>query len=467
MTSSLDRRSFLGVSAATAALLAAGAPLARAQKGNTGRPARGAARNLIFLVSDGMSIGTFQLAERVRELHQGRTSNWARLINTEGAHTTFAFTRSANSEVTDSAAASSAWSVGVPVNSGSICVLPDGRPGEPILLRARRSGRATGLVTTTRLTHATPAAFATVAKSRNLEGDIAQQLIDNRIDLLLGGGAKHFPKTLLDSAGPATFLRSAVDLASLGRAQPGDRRLIGLFADDHMAYEVDRKRTDEPSLADMSRAAIRHLSSMPGQGFALQIEAARVDHAAHICDPAGILHDQLAFDDAVQVALDFALARTDTLVIVTTDHGNAAPSLTIGGRSRLDSIVNANASFDTLFARIKEAERENNRIPEHVHELVREATGVTLKSTELAILMRSFSDEAVNPFEDLRNPANVLGSLLANHNGVAFASGSHTAEPVLVTAIGPGSAAIPALGHLTDTHHAVAAAMDLPEPALL
>src|SRR4029434_4694557 len=110
-----------------------------------------------------------------------------------------------------------------------------------------------------------------------------------------------------------------------------DARVLGLFWSDHLPYTIDRNREPAmqsrvPTLAEMTSSALQNLSHSP-DGFLLQVEGGRVDHAAHDNDAASMLHDQLAFDDAIGVALEFAKEHGDTLVIITTDHGTGNPGL--------------------------------------------------------------------------------------------------------------------------------------------
>jgi alkaline phosphatase len=343
---------------------------------------------------------------------------------------------------------------------------PDGEPLTPLLDRVRRSGRRTGLVTTTRLTHATPAAWAASHPDRNDELPIALQMAGAGIDVMLGGGARYLDRALADGSrramngGGYAVVRDAASLGQAARNVDASERLIGLFAEDHMAYEVDRGASDEPSIAEMTRVALDRLGSSSPGGFVLQVEGGRVDHAAHACDAASIVRDQLAFDDAVAEAVRFVEGRDDTLLIVTTDHGNASPSLTRYGESRLGPLSRASVSFDVLFPKLREAGWAGAN-PAELRDLIAGGLAVELGLTEIDLLRRAMEGEVVNPFEAMRGPHHVLGSLLANHTGVHFVSGNHTAEHVVMTATGPGAERIPGVGHLVDTHAALVAALGL------
>lgn len=371
-------------------------------------------------------------------------------------------TASANSLVTDSAAASSAWSIGRKTDNGAICVMPDGSEGEPILVSAKRKGMATGLVSTTRVTHATPAAFVANVARRSQEDAIARQIIERRVDVVLGGGAEFFPDGLMARHEQVRVVRTAGELAAFGFDGAGER-VLGVFADGHMAYEIDRE-DEEPSLAMMSERALSLLGGR-GDGFVLQIEGGRVDHAAHANDAAGLVRDQLAFDDAVGVVAAWAARRDDTLVVVTSDHGNANPGLTLylgQASDGLGVLASARWSFDWIAARLGALRDADALTDDAARAVVREATGVDVGDEAWAMVMRAMVEGGVeDAFRARRSWMHVLGSALGNANGVGFVSGNHTADYTEVTAMGPGSERFGGLMDNTEVGAAVRAALDL------
>ncbi|WP_428388612.1 alkaline phosphatase [Mucisphaera sp.] len=437
-TGQTSRRGFLKGTAAVAAgaaglSLGTGVKVARAQSVRGGRGGR--ARNVVFMVADGMSQGVWTMADMAsRQLH-GRRSAWASLYM-GGAPVTQMMTHSANSLVTDSAAAGSAWGSGVHIDNGVINQR-DGRDLEPILVTARDRGMATGLVTTTRVTHATPASFVANVPSRNMEDEIAGQMLDRRVDLILGGGARHFSDDLLSKHEDLAVVR---DTAGLRAAAMTEGRLLGLFNGSHMSYDLDRPET-EPHLKEMSLVALKHLAakSKGGRGFVLQIEGGRVDHAGHGNDAPGNLFDQIAFDDAVEAVVGWARRRGDTLVLVMTDHGCGGPELTLYGDEGNEGFAKLLKAKSSVTAAQIAAGREQDRVVKLVAEL-RERMGVELAMDEIDHLERVLVNDAMGDgFSGSRSDSAVIGSVLANHWGVAFVSGNHTAEMVHATAVGPGS----------------------------
>jgi alkaline phosphatase len=250
-------------------------------------------------------------------------------------------TASRNNPITDSAAAATALATGHKVNNGAISLDPQGQPLTTILEQAHAAGWATGLVTTTQLTHATPAAFNAHATDRGQTLGIAAQLMDGDVDVLMGGGETDFTppavsgcwggggfrgdgRDLVAEAQAAGYalVCNAADLAALDLT--GITRLLGLFA------EAGMHRPFTPSLEEMTAAAIAVLSQDP-EGFFLMVEGGQIDWAGHDMDAENILFDTLGFNAAVVQAQVFALSRPDTLLIVTADHETGGMGLNLDG----------------------------------------------------------------------------------------------------------------------------------------
>jgi alkaline phosphatase len=438
----LNRRGFLA--AAGAAVAGAATLRPTIAQGQTAAPSsfRPVARNLILVVSDGMSMGTLTLADTVCRRFMDRPSHWASVIARPGTRRALMSTHSADSLVTDSAAASSAWACGYKVNNGSLNVLPSGRVKEPLLVTARKAGKAIGLVTTTRLTHATPAGFIADSKSRSAEEALARQMLERGVDVMLGGGRRFLTDALI---GEFKSLHVVRDRESLLQTAPGNRRLLGVFDDDHLRYAPDRPPT-QPTIAEMTRVALKKLSTAP-DGFIVQIEAGgRVDHAAHENDAAALVADQLACDDAIAEVMAFAGERDDTLVLLTSDHGNANPGMTLYRKeadSGLQRLREAKHSFEWIFGKVNAIKDDPAGQYEMLMKLVPETYGIELNDEEKGLLARALHGERVAPFKSLDGKAQVLGGVLANYFGVSFMSGNHTSDHVELTAWGAGADKLP------------------------
>ena len=438
----LGRRDLLKLGAAGAAglTLAGGASAGRAA--TAGTSARGAsrrrakARNVIFLVVDGMSQGIFTLGDMVtRHYRDGTPSAWMRLYQ-DGAPMSQCRTASADSLVTDSAAASCAWATGVHINNGAINV-HEGRELKPILLTAKEAGKSTGLVTTTRVTHATPAGFVANVPSRNMENQIARQILDREVDVVLGGGARHFPGELIDSRRrELSVLRSRDELLQRALA-PDERRLLGLFSESHMDYALDRP-ADQPQLFEMALAAVRRLDRNP-EGFVLQIEAGRVDHGGHGTDAIASIYDQAAFDVTIERLREWARDRDDTLIIITTDHGCGGPELTVYGQAShdgFDRVVNARHTMTHAMRRMGTGPDRVQRLASELNDAMR----VELSGGEVDWLERVLNNrERASGFDGMNGDSAAVATVLANHLGINFVSGNHTGEMVHATALGPGA----------------------------
>jgi alkaline phosphatase len=258
----------------------------------------------------------------------------------------WAQTRSADNPVTDSAAAATAISTGVKTNNGVIGLDANLNYVSTILEEAQSRGKMVGLVTTTQVTHATPAAFAAHIADRNLMTDIAEQILGAEVDIILGGGEDEFLPTteigcfqepgerndgrnLINEAISVGYIYVCDSLAFLALDPISTFRLLGLFADEGMS------RPFSPSLAEMTQKAIDILSKSP-EGFFLLVENGQIDWASHSNDAEDAISDTLELDKAVKVAKAYALVNHDTLVIVTSDHETGGMSVSLLSSGALD-----------------------------------------------------------------------------------------------------------------------------------
>ncbi|MFQ5859332.1 MAG: alkaline phosphatase [Anaerolineae bacterium] len=294
------------------------------------------ARDIILLIGDGM--GPHHRAA-ARYLSVGPAGALAMDGLTVAG---YARTYSANALVTDSAAAATAIASGAKTYNGAIGVDAVGNPVKTILEQAQALGKATGLVTTTQIAHATPAAFAAHVTNRSMMTEIARQLLEHGVDVLLGGGEDQWLPT--DQAGcfgagertdGLNLIRSAITNGYTYVCTPAQfdainpaviQKLLGLFADEGMV------RPYQPSLADMTGKAIDIVSQDP-DGFFLMVEGGQIDWASHANDADNALGDTIGFDEAVAVARQFAAQHPETLVIVTADHETGGLTLEGAGGS--------------------------------------------------------------------------------------------------------------------------------------
>ncbi|KAJ2036477.1 vacuolar alkaline phosphatase [Coemansia sp. RSA 922] len=295
-------------------------------------------RNLIMMVSDGFGTASETMARNYVQQMEGKPYEWLSALDELLVGTSR--TKSSDSLVTDSAAGATVFSCAKKSYNGAIGVTPNEKPCGTVLEAAKIKGYTTALVSTARITHATPAAFASHVVHRDMEGLIAQQLvgnntISNKVDLLFGGGSCNFlPNTtkgscrtddldvwaLAKNNGYSAFeSRAAFDALKPKTKLP----TIGLFTSSHMSYEIDRNPALEPSLAEMTVKALEILSENTkhsDQGFFIMIEGARIDMAGHDNDPAAHLRDIVQYWETVAAVRRFVNNNRNTAMIGTSDH---------------------------------------------------------------------------------------------------------------------------------------------------
>jgi len=345
---------------ATAPPITSGAPLQA--------PDIDRARNVIFFLGDGMGINTLTAA---RIYAVGEAGDLTIDTLPESA---FVKTYSNDAQVTDSAASMSAYMTGVKQNNGVISMSGDtramapaadgssrcedrnnaGNPVPTLLELAKAHGLATGVVTTTSVTDATPAATYAHACHRKLQNQIAAMMVPggagynaalgNGLDLVFGGGLQYFRpaqaggkrsdgRDLLAEL-QARGYRVAMESAGFAALAPSNQPAIALFAQDDLAYDAERDPARQPSLAEMTRKAVSLLGQRGDKGFFLMVEGGLIDHALHATRAKRALQETVAFDAALKAAID-EMQKADpglkhTLIVATADHDH---TLLINGYS--------------------------------------------------------------------------------------------------------------------------------------
>ena len=473
-------------------------------------------RNVILLIGDGMGpqqIGllSYYAHNAPHSVYNGRTPAIEQLMN-EGV-TGVVRTNPAHALVVDSAAAATQLATGKLAPSEALGVDEDGHVVDTVLERAERMGKATGLVSDTRITHATPAAFGAHVAHRSQENEIAVQLLNADVDVMLSGGLRHWiPKSVNEKGATHDAIRKqtgghikikskrkdernllaeaeakgyalSFDRTSLMQAK-GDK-LLGLYAysgmDDGIRYT--RSKNDpgrwQPSLAEMTRKALDVLSRDP-DGFFLMVEGGQIDWAGHNNDAATMLHEMLKFDEAVQVVIDWAKNRKDTLVVLTADHETGSfgfsysraniptpenlkgevfrnhpyrPNFNFGDFSLLDRIYNQKLSFADMF----DEWRSGEKTPERLMAIVNANSEFDITLDEARAILadepntyrvkgHSYLDAETFPKvcdfkafyvygDEVRT--DLLARMIAEDQNVVWGTGTHTSTPVTVTALGP------------------------------
>jgi alkaline phosphatase len=364
-------------------------------------------KRVILFIGDGVGASHWTSASLAAESLAVQRFQVAGLVDT----------RASNSKITDSAASATAYASGIRTYNGAIGVDTDTNSVETVFEVARDRGMATGLVATSTVTHATPAAFVAHVPSRSLYFEIAQQMAEFGLDVLLGGGLRHFdaatrPDTtdfLSVATGPGVFVASAAQLDSVDLTIAD--RLVGLFAAD--ALPPARSRT--PTLSQMTEAALQIVSRNPA-GFFLAVEGSQPDWRAHDNEPIhSVATEMLDFDRAIAAGLDYQKDHPETLVVVVSDHETGGLAI----HTIRDSLLLVQTA-ETLEDAIEGLHRS---------ELLLDSTSTALADSTLHLLSRSS--------ERLR----ILSTRTAGRvSAVArYTSRGHTGAMTPLFAAGPGA----------------------------
>lgn len=404
-------------------------------------------KNVIFMIMDGTNSDIVTLSR----WYKGAGLNLDKIL--VGGVRTY----SGESAITDSAAAGTAMATGVKTLADHIGMSKDGKPVLTVLEAAKLSGYATGIVSTSPVQHATPAAFTSHVIDRDEFGDIGEQQVYQGLDVILGGGAAWLkPKSknkvknddgmlktkqisredgenLISKIKSDSLYSFIISKDRLSKKGQTDGKLWGAFAEEDLAYDFDRKalKPDEPTLAEMTEAAIEQLSAST-KGFFLMVEGSKVDWAAHKNDPVGMISEVLSFDTAVGQALDFAERDGNTMVVAVTDHGNSG--LTLGN---VDTDKNYKSQpRDHFVGPLKKAEYT-----------VKGATSLLEDDrSNLKQVLSSYGLDDLNKKEycvmkdakDVSDLEDEMVKLMAKRANLGFSTHGHTGEDVFLYGFGPG-----------------------------
>ena len=283
-------------------------------------------KNIILMIGDGMGLA---------QVYAAMTANGGHLYLKNFKNIGFSKTYSSDNYNTDSAAGGTALSSGVKTYNGAIGVGPDKKPVPNIREMAEKKGLKTGLVSTSAITHATPASFIAHVSSRSSYEDIAADFLKTNIDVFIGGGIKNFEerkdgknlsKELKDKGYQVLY-----NIADIQKIKSG--KLAGFTAQEHDAPMPERGEILVPA----TQTAI-NLLSQGKKGFFLMIEGSEIDFLAHENKTPGVVLETLDFDRAIGAALKFAASNGETLIIVTADHETGGMTLN-GGEYKTGKVI--------------------------------------------------------------------------------------------------------------------------------
>ncbi|MED3801639.1 alkaline phosphatase [Lysinibacillus xylanilyticus] len=415
--------------------------------------------NVIMLVMDGSSNNAVTLSR----WYKGQSLAMDEILS--GGVRTY----SADSAITDSAPAATALATGHKSNDKFVGVLPSVinspglkqiakedafRPVANVLEGAKQKGKATGLISTSEIQHATPAGFSAHVNNRSQYDNIAEQQIYQNIDVVLGGGFESLaPGTTKNARKDGENLVDVLKEENYDIVKTRDElfkskssKIWGSFAPSALAYDFDRAKTkaSEPTLAEMTSKAIDTLKK-DEDGFFLFVEGSKVDWAAHANDTIGMISDILSFDAAVKEAVDFAKKDGNTMVIAVTDHGNSG--ITMGNANTTSTYSNTpvSAYIDPLKKAEMTVEGALSQLKEDKSNIVEVAAlyGLDdLSADELATLRLA------------KDPGEEMVKMLAKRANIGFTTGGHTGDDVFLYSFGPSK--ITGLVENTDLAHAMA-----------
>lgn len=277
-------------------------------------------RNVILLIGDGMGVA---------QVFAAITANHGKLFLDNFKYIGFSKTQSSDNYITDSAAGGTALSSGVKTYNGAIGVGPDKNPVKTILEEAEEKGLFTGLVSTSAITHATPASFIAHQGSRSNYEDIAADFMKTDIEVFIGGGYDYFAKrkdgrNLVDELKTKGYTVEQ-DMSKIKEVKSG--KLAGLVAPEHANRVVERN----DMLPVATQTAINILSAGK-KGFFLMVEGSQIDFGGHAGSTIHVVEDMLDFDQVIGKALEFAANDGKTLVVVTADHETGGMAI-LGGKT--------------------------------------------------------------------------------------------------------------------------------------
>ncbi len=390
-------------------------------------------KNVIVLIGDGMGVS---YTSAYRYLKNDPSTKIAEKTAFDqslvGQQMTYPEDTAQN--VTDSASAATAMSAGIKTYNNAIAVDNDGSEVKTVLEAAKEQGKATGLVATSEITHATPASFGSHDESRKNMNSIADDYYDemvngkHKVDVMLGGGVSNFVRN--DRKLTEEFQKDGYSYVTNKEELLKDtnKQVLGLFATGGLPKMIDRP-AETPSLEEMTNAAISRLSQ-DKDGFFLMIEGSQVDWAGHDNDIVGAMSEMEDFEKAYKAAIEFAKKDKHTLVVATADHST-------GGYS-----IGADGNYNWFGEPIKAAKRT----PDFMAEEIAKGAGVeeTLKKyidqNVLALTPEEIqSVEAAAATKKVLDIDNAIENIFNKRSHTGWTTGGHTGEDVPVYAFGPSS----------------------------
>lgn len=407
-------------------------------------------RNLIVMIPDGTSQSVLS-ASRWLKVYRNEGSRLNVDPYLSGSVTTF----SSNAPIGDSAPTTSCYMTGVPQQAGNVSIYPVADPENDLvklnpdsayqplatILEAMKieQKKAAGLVVTCEFPHATPADCASHHYNRSKYEFLAPQMAYNNLEVMFGGGNDFVSadmKQHLQNTGTALIQDDKNAMMNFS----GDK-VWALFGKREMPYDLDRNPETTPSIAEMTEKAIQILNKNEN-GFFLMVEGSKIDWAAHANDPAGMIGDYLAFDEAVGKAIEFAKRDGNTTVVILPDHGNSGFAI---GRNGLKKSY-ARLTLEELFGQLSKINKTAEGLErillqtktDDFKTVFKEHTGIELTKDELKTLTGSKNYKV--DYTEASNSNNLTHNITVVLNDkmpFGFTTGGHTGEEVFLAVYHP------------------------------
>jgi alkaline phosphatase len=388
-------------------------------------------KNVIFLIGDGMGV-SYTSAYRYLKDNPGtkvaeRTEFDKYLVGQQ-----MTYPEDSAQNITDSASAATAMSAGVKTYNAAIAVDNDKSEVKTVLEAAKEKGKATGLVATSEITHATPASFGAHDENRknmnSIADDYYNELIKgkHKIDVLLGGGKSNFVRPDVNLA--KAFEKDGYSYVTDKNQMLKDKneQVLGLFASEGLPKMIDRP-SETPSLADMTSSAIQRLNK-DKEGFFLMVEGSQVDWAGHDNDIVGAMSEMEDFEKAYKAAMEFAKKDKHTLVVATADHSTGGFSIGAKGIYNWygEPIKAAKRTPDFMADAIVKGADVEKTLKQYINQNVVKLTDGEIKTVTEAAKSKNVT-----------NVDNAIEAIFDNRTNTAWTTGGHTGEDVPVYAYGP------------------------------
>ena len=407
-------------------------------------------KNVIVMIPDGTSLSVYSAA-RWYKYYNGMGES----LNIDPYFTGTVTTFSSHAPIGDSAPTGSTYATGVLQQAGNVAIYPETTDNDLYTVDAARTWqpaatilealkiekkKAVGLVVTSEFTHATPADFSAHHHKRNFYKGIAPQIAYQNLDVMFGGGNRHITPDIrehLKSNGTALIQNNKNELLNYN----GGGKVWALFREAALPYNIDRNPEKIPSLAEMTEKALQVLSANEN-GFFLMVEGSQVDWAAHANDPATIIDEYLAFDEAVGKVMAFAKEDGNTAVVIMSDHGTGG--LSIGTRECSGS---SRLSIEELFGAVSKIKISASGLesilidtkPEKFSEVFKKYTDIEITDEELLLLhsSKNYKESDYTQVGTSNNLAHNIVKIMNSRSCFGFTTGSHTGEEVLMAAYHP------------------------------